>query len=271
MVLCAWGPAWAMGPHRPYQQLYVFGDSYSDSGAGYVDTNGATAVQVLAEKLGIAFTYAGDKAATPDDGLNYAVSGAQTGAGNGKHYPHGEFLSYGMKNQVGDFVTAVQAGRIRFDPGETMFFLAGGLNDGNLTTDVTVANLESEIEALYAAGGRRFMVAVLPEKIPAFSRVALRLNPALAGIPAEMRAKHQDMRIEMSGWGKFFDRVMETPEEFGITDTTHTCAGRLLKEEDQEPCSSADRYYYFHAGHPSTAVHWAVGEMLYEEAVGKRK
>ena len=40
----------------PYTQLYVFGDSYSDSGSGYLDTNGPTAVAYLAEHLSIPFT-----------------------------------------------------------------------------------------------------------------------------------------------------------------------------------------------------------------------
>ena len=42
---------------RPYTMLYVFGDSYSDSGAGYVDADGSTAVVYLAQRLGIPFTY----------------------------------------------------------------------------------------------------------------------------------------------------------------------------------------------------------------------
>ena len=45
----------------PYTQLYVFGDSYSDSGSGYLDTNGPTAVAYLAEHLDIPFTYYGDR------------------------------------------------------------------------------------------------------------------------------------------------------------------------------------------------------------------
>ena len=52
-------PTPATNPH-PYAMLYVFGDSYSDSGAGYVDGNGPTAVVYLAQRLGIPFTYYGD-------------------------------------------------------------------------------------------------------------------------------------------------------------------------------------------------------------------
>lgn len=37
---------------RPIARMYVFGDSYSDTGAGYVDGDGPTAVAYLARKLG---------------------------------------------------------------------------------------------------------------------------------------------------------------------------------------------------------------------------
>jgi phospholipase/lecithinase/hemolysin len=36
-----------------YDALYVFGDSYSDIGARYVDGNGPTAVAYLAQRMGI--------------------------------------------------------------------------------------------------------------------------------------------------------------------------------------------------------------------------
>ncbi len=54
---CAAG---ARAADRPYTMLYVFGDSYSDTGAGYVDSDGPTAVAYLAQRLQIPFTYFGD-------------------------------------------------------------------------------------------------------------------------------------------------------------------------------------------------------------------
>src|SRR5580704_4727125 len=106
---------------HPYTMLYVFGDSYSDSGAGYVDTNGPTAVVYLAQRLGIPFTYYGDPTSA-GKGLNFAVSGARTGPGAGRRYPTGEMLSYGMANQVADFLAFTKSGDIpKFDPAQTMF------------------------------------------------------------------------------------------------------------------------------------------------------
>jgi phospholipase/lecithinase/hemolysin len=253
-------------PPRPYTMLYVFGDSYSDTGAGYIDSNGPTAVAYLAKRLGIPFTYFGDKD-SKGKGLNFAVSGARTGSGEGQRYPHGELLARGMRNQVDDFADLVKKGTVKFNPAQTMFFIAGGLNDRGLPEGSTRTNLEADIEVLYAAGARRFQVALLPEKIPAFATAGTQFNPELAKIPAEERALHPDIRIANSDWGGFFDEVIEHPAKYGISDTTNACAGRSLKNEDPSPCASPDTHFYYNAAHPSTAAHRAVGDMLYAEAL----
>ena len=41
------------GPTTRYSRLYVFGDSYSDIGAGYIDGNGPTAVAYLGWLMGL--------------------------------------------------------------------------------------------------------------------------------------------------------------------------------------------------------------------------
>jgi cholinesterase len=253
---------------RPYTQLYVFGDSYSDSGAGYIDSDGPTAVVYLAERLGIPFTYYGASRSN-GKGLNFAVSGAKTGEGAGRRYPQGGLLGFGMKNQVDEFAELLKSGEIKFDPARTMFFLAGGLNDRSSPEGYTRANLEAEIDTLYGLGARRFMVALLPTKIPAFATAGTQFNPELAKIPADERAKHADIRISNSDWGAFFDEVITNPAKYGLTDTTTTCAGRALKDENPDPCLSPQTHFYYHASHPSTAAHKAVGDMLYSEALTK--
>ena len=268
-TLTAQSPATPPAPvARPYTQLYVFGDSYSDTGAGYVDGNGLTSVAYLAQRLAIPFTYYG----APDSkgkGLNFAVSGARTGAGNGRRYPTGELLSLGMKNQVDEFAALLQSGDIQFDPAQTMFFLAGGLNDRGTPSGYTRANLEDEIDSLYSLGARRFMVALLPTKIPSFATAGQQFNSEIALVPACERAKHPDLRIATSDWGVFYDAVITNGAKYGLTDTTTTCAGRTIHDENPDPCLSPETHFYYHQGHPSTAAHRAVGDMLYSEALTK--
>jgi phospholipase/lecithinase/hemolysin len=265
MLLTAALRAQTANPH-PYTQLYVFGDSYSDSGSGYLDTNGPTAVAYLAQRLGIPFTWYGDPN-SKGKGLNFAISGAGSGAGAGRRYPTGEMLGIGMKNQVDQFAAFLKTGDIpKFDPAQTMFFFAGGLNDRGKPDGYTRTNIEAEIEQLYALGARRFMVALLPTKIPQFATAGTMFNDELAKITVEERSLHPDMLIDFSNWGPFFDEVMTNPAKYGITDTTNPCAGRAIHHEDTTPCAAPDAHFFYHEGHPSTAVHKAVGDMLYREA-----
>ena len=257
LVTCAAVPAHA----APWQQLFVFGDSYSDSGAGYVDGNGPTAVAYLAQHLDIAFTHANDPAAA-GKGLNFAVSGAQTGWGDGRRVADA-LLGRGMRNQIRDFVGRVRRGEVKFNPATTVFFIAGGLNDSRLTTEVTLTNLKEGMAELHEVGARVFYVALLPTKIPAFSAVGLRLNPALAAIPASLRL--EGATIRMSHWGEFFDDVIARPAAYGMTNTTDACADRAIFGENPTPRCDPETSFYYHAGHPSTAVHRIVGEKLARE------
>ena len=257
---------------RGWQALYTFGDSYTDSGAGYVDENGPTSVMYRAASLGIPFTHAGDAEPTGKS-LYFAVSGAQTGKSDGLRIrpataacgANEALLRRGMQNQVFDFVQRVKAGTLHFDPQKTLFFLAGGLNDDMLPTSTSLANLKEEIRQLYESGGRYFLVALLPTKIPPFRDVAVRLNPALAKVPEELSSVLPGAHIAVSRWGEYFDRVMEKPAAYGITNTTDPCAGRALFGEDSTPCAAPDAYFYYHEGHPSTAVQRIVhsGRQLY--------
>ncbi len=254
---------------RPYTMLYVFGDSYSDSGAGYVDANGPTAVVYLARHLGIPFTFNGDKDSA-GKGLNFAVSAASSGEGAARPLATGGMLGFGMKNQIDTFIQDIKTGAIgKIDPANTMFFFAGGLNDGGKPEGFTRTNIEAEIDTLYDLGARRFMVAVLPVKIPQFARAGTRINPDLEKIPDDENAKHKDIRIANSEWGPFFDEVITNPAKYGLTDTTNYCSDRPFGAQKIQPCADPDAHFFYHEGHPSTAAHRAVGDMLYREATTK--
>ncbi len=248
---------------KQFDRLYVFGDSYSDIGEGYLDGNGPTAVAYLAKRLGLTLMPS-NAPKSSDQSLDFAVSGAQTGRGPGRKVEN-VTLGYGMQNQVDDFAARVASGDIKFKPETTLFFIAGGLNDGKLSSATTVGNLEEEIKKLYDSGARHFAVALLPVAIPSFSAVGERLNPELSKIPNEMTSQLPGARIYLSHWGPFFDDVMHDPAKYGIANTKDACAGREIFHQDATPCAKPDTYFYYHAGHPSTAVHKIVGDKLYSE------
>lgn len=247
----------------PWRQLFAFGDSFSDSGAGYVDGDGPTAIVYAARELGIPFTHAKDPE-PGNKGINYASSGARTGEGEGEWVKEA-FLGYGMQNQVSDFEAGVESRAISFDPAHTLFFLAGGLNDRPLETSETVSNVSLLVRRLHAVGARHFFIAVLPTEIASFNPVATRLNPALAALPVTLQEQFPDATLHTSHWGKFFDKVKVEAADYGITNTTEACAGRAIHDQDTTPRGDPQTYYFYHSNHPSTATHRHVGQMLAEE------
>jgi cholinesterase len=250
---------------RPYTQLYVFGDSYSDTGAGFLYADGPTAVAYLAQRLAIPFTYYGAPN-SKGKSLNFAVSAGKTGSDPGVRQAPDAFFRLGMKNQVEQFASLLKSGETKFDPAQTLFFLAGGLNDRGTPGGYTRSNLESEVDTLYSLGARRFLVALLPTQIPQFATAGTTFNPDIARIPADERAKHPDIRIDNSGWGPFFDEVITHPAKYGITDATNPCAGLPTLGANPPHCASPETHFFYYNAHPSTAAHKAVGDMLYVES-----
>lgn len=249
-----------------FNRLYVFGDSYSDFGAGYVDCDGPTAVAYLGWNMGLVFTHSKAPNAA-DKSLDFAVSGATTGEGEGSKTKDA-LLAYGMMNQVRDFASRVKSGEIHFDPDATLFFIAGGLNDRSLPTETTIANLQQEVEILKGLGGRHFTVALLPTRIPSFAAVGTRLNPALTRFVEDGR-KNLGVDLWLNHWGADFDDVMDHPAAYGIVNTTTPCAGRAIFDQDPTPVGDPATYYYYHQSHPSTAVHRIVGKKLFEELTAR--
>jgi hypothetical protein len=264
--LLAQSAATSGAPTTRYSRLYVFGDSYSDIGAGYIDGNGPTAVAYLGWLMGL--QVASSKAANAaGKSLVFAVSGAGTGEGTGRQVKEA-LLGYGMINQVRDFAARVKSGEIAFDPQTTLFFLAGGLNDGKRETAITLANLRQELDILRELGGRHFTVALLPTKIPQFAAVGLRLNPAYEQFAREATGA-AGLDLWLNHWGPAFDEVMDHPVAHGILNTTSACAGRAIFDQDPTPVGDPATYFFYHEGHPSTAVHRIVGKKLFEEVAAR--
>ena len=254
-------------PTTPYTRLYVFGDSYSDIGAGYIDGNGPTAVAYLGWLMGL--QVASSKATNAaGKSLVFAVSGAGTGEGAGRQVKDA-LLGYGMLNQLRDFAGRVKSGEIAFDPQTTLFFLAGGLNDGRRDTATTLANLRQQIQLLRDLGARHVTIARLPTKIRQFAAVGLRLNPAYEQF-VQQEAAATGLDLWLNRWGAAFDDVMERPAPHGIVNTTSACAGRAIFDQDATPAGDPATYYFYHDGHPSTAVHRIVGKKLFEEIAARR-
>jgi len=237
--------------------LFVFGDSYSDTGAfvPLVNPGGTTWAGYLAQNFNITLTTS--KNADPGtDGVNFAESGARVGP-----IPPPTRQPRSLTQQVGEFQNYVDNGDVTFNPGSTLFFLAGGLNDHNTDSSLIDAATTAQITTLYSLGARIFEIALLPQDVPAFTDSALNLNPGYEALVPELQAEFPDATLELSNWGPDYDDILTNPANYGITNTTTACAGPPV-------CATPDTYFYYINSHPSDASHHIVGDEIYTEVLG---
>jgi cholinesterase len=237
--------------------LFVFGDSYSDTGAFVPLTNGSTAVGYLAKNFNITLT----TSTNPNpgtNGVNFAESGARIDAG-----PKPPSIQpRSLTQQVAEFQNYVTNGKLTFDPKTSLFFLSGGLNDHNLITPAQAqAATEAQVASLYSSGARLFELALLPSLVPAFSDSANNLNPAIAALVPELRALYPDAVFGLSNWGPDYDDILTNPSKYGITNTTDPCSNFVTA------CSDPDKHFYYYVVHPSDVSHHIVGNELYTEVL----
>ena len=79
-----------------------------------------------------------------------------------------------------------------------------------------------------------------------------------------LAARRAVTKLLLNHWGAAFDEVMEHPSAHGIVNTTSACAGRAIFDQDSTPVGDPATYFFYHEGHPSTAVHRIVGKKLFE-------
>jgi cholinesterase len=239
--------------------LFVFGDSYSDTGAfvPLVNPGGTTAVGYLAQDFGITLT----TSKNPDpgtDGINFAESGARVFVGPNAPATQPRSLT----QQVDEFKNYVDGGDVTFNPDSTLFFLAGGLNDHTkVTSDQINAATTSQIDELYSLGARIFEITLLPQDVPAFTDSALNVNPGYEQLVPELRAEFPDATFGLSNWGPDYDDIITNPSKYGMTNVTDPCRG-------PPACSTPDTYFYYFNSHPSDAAHHIVGNELFTEVLG---
>ena len=246
----------------PFETIYIFGDSFSDTGARAVLSDGGTAAGYLAE-------YFGNPAVLPDAAVigSRSVNFAESSARIDVDVPDGPVS---LTGQVNTLVSLVQAGAASFDPASTLFFLSGGLNDSDpaLVSAVTAAYRE-QVADLVDLGARHIQIALLPREVPDFTISADSLNPAFRALVPELDAQYADVSVTLSNWGPYYDDIIVNPDAYGFTNVTEPC-----REGGYGPatsiCHSPDTYFYYWVAHPSDAAHKRVADRLYEDALALR-
>lgn len=244
-----------------FQSMYLFGDSYTDTGAYFPLTNGSTAAAYMAQSFGLDVVTSLEPAPGTRS-VNFAESGARVA--QGPNAPATQPRS--LTQQVAEFQTYLQTGALSFNPADSLFFLSGGLNDHVSPTAPIAAATFAQVATLYGLGARHFEIALLPSLVPAFADSAQSLNPVYQQIVPQMQAMYPDATVSLSNWGTYYDDILRSPQTYGITNSTDQCFN--LQTGSVEPaCTNPDEYFYYYIVHPSDRSHRIVGSQLFLEAL----
>ena len=244
-------------------QLYIFGDSLSDTGNIYRATagaypssppyfqgrysNGLVWVEYLASGLKL----------TPEQSTNFAFGGATTGTSSMNGIP-------GLLAQVDNFTKA----HPDINP-NALYVLWAGANDylyGTSNSTMPIENLSKAIQLLSTRGAKKILVANIPDlgKLPStrytansnrLSESAIAYNQSLAKSFEVLNDKlgHDTQIIEFDANSLYREAITE-PAKFGFTNVTNACLNKVAV------CDHPDKFLFWDGIHPTTAAHRILAE-----------
>jgi len=290
-----------------YNQVYVFGDSLSDTGnlasvigdfpspPYYMNrvTNGAVAVEILANKLGLT-AEASLHLIGPEVGTNYSVAGANAAGTE----------PIDMAAQT----TIFMANHGNVAPGDALYVIFIGGNDirsARNTNDSSLANaivdgaaiqVQNTINQLAQSGARSFLlinapdIGVIPETrilsqltndpgmLKRATRLSKRFRKKLNDVVDQLdEAEDQydtapayddsnDFEVVQFNLLKFFNKVIKHASRSGFTNTTEACFSSITNTFSPG-CNfgqNFDQYIFFDEIHPTARVHAIIGNAFFQ-------
>ncbi len=284
--------SWVQAENVSFSQIFVFGDSLSDTGnlasltgdlpsPYYMNriSNGPVAVETLATQLGHTVA-ASLHLIGPAEGTNYAVAGAN---------------AFGMEAMDLDIqVVSFQANHV-IAPADALYVIFVGGNDVRDVRSETnsilarskikaaAANVRKAIQTLSRAGARSFLLISSPNigLMPETRLIATATNdPGLIERATKLSKQYQDELYKMTRYLKytsrakitrfdlfdFFNDLIENADYYGFSNTTDACfnSADTTFHPDCNSGSNFDEFVFFDEIHPTARVHELVGEALYE-------
>lgn len=257
-----------------FSQLYVFGDSLSDTGNSFNATgippsppyyqgrfsNGPIWVDYLASDLGL----------SAQQQTNYAFTGATTGSDN--NTPGGQNLP-GLQQQIASY----EATNTSADP-NALYVVWAGANDylgGNTTNpSVPVSNLSTAVSTLASSGAKNILVANLPDlgKIP-IANGNIQTEGILSaatqghnlGLSASLNSLSQqtNTNIIQLDINSLFNSAIAQPQQYGLTNVTDACL------TSAGICNNPNEHLFWDDFHPTTGVHEIVADAAFSTVESK--
>jgi outer membrane lipase/esterase len=282
---------------QPYRDIFVFGDSLSDTGNIFFATredipvsppyfmgrfsNGPVWVEGLAEMFGL------EVSPSLTGGTNFAFGGAETGQKVAEIFEREiDVLIPSIRLQVGTFLASDFIGGpfAEVDP-DALYVVWGGPNDLRKavmagTTDpvaevqMAVDDMHAAIGELADAGAEVFLVpnlpdlgltpesrALGPEAMALATDLSIRFNNTLA---ADLDALEAEFGITIFRLDVFtlLSAAVVNPAAFGFTSTTTAC----LQGDPfvgGTPCATPDVHVFWDAIHPTAAAHAILADVAF--------
>ena len=257
-----------------FSQLYVFGDSLSDTGNSFNATgippsppydqgrfsNGPVWVDYLASDLGL----------SAQQQTNYAFGGATSGSDN--NTPGGQGLP-GLQQQIDSY----KATNTSADA-NALYVVWAGANDylgGNATNpSVPVNNLSTAVSTLASSGAKNIMVVNLPDlgKLPITNgniQTASVLSAATqahnSGLSAslDLLSQQTNTNIIPLDVNSLFNQAIAQPQSFGFTNVTDACL------TSAGVCNNPNEHLFWDDFHPTTVAHQFVGDLAFSAVESK--
>ena len=271
----------------PISNLLAFGDSLSDMGNGYNSilnvpdvppywqgrfSNGRVWLEYMSDSYGVMTTIGSGTAA----GDNRAFGGSQTGQG------FSYLLLPNVGTQINNYLSNVQT----TIPSDAVVSLWSGGNDflyGTANANTIVANMESHIRQLEAAGADEFLLPNLPplEMTPeVMSRTqnqqnniateVVLYNQKLDGLASNLTAELGITIHYIDAWSIFND-ILQNKEALGLTNVHDAaCSGGVsllplpICSNGDTVVANVDEYLFFDKAHPTRVMHRFIGRYATE-------
>jgi phospholipase/lecithinase/hemolysin len=256
---------------QPGYDLFVFGDSLSDTGnlfqrtLGFIPpsppyfngrlSNGVLAVETLALQLGINLSL----------DTNFALAGARTGRTNSNDNAVVQFG--GVLDQIDQFKTEAQS--LGADDEDLYIvwagandFLGGSAPDPTTAVNTAVANIVTAVNSLVELGAKNIVVA----KTPNLGRVPLSLQAGqLESLTALSIAFNDTLEANLTPLEQpngpniiltdlfpVTEAVAQNPAAFGFSNTTTPYLNGLTPTD---PAADPNQFFFWDQVHPTTRAH----------------
>jgi phospholipase/lecithinase/hemolysin len=286
------------------ERLFIFGDSLSDSGniyeltgavsrapyalipsapyaiGGHRFTNGKTWAERLAGELELE---KGGKPSLKKPGKNgnYAFGGARARSGSGSQAPDSATQ---IAMFLGDFGTA---------PADALYVVQFGGNDlrdalllaaidpgGSFAImQAAIAATAANVQSLYVAGARNFLVANAPDlahapavRLAGASDVAGLFvgfyNGFLEGTLQQLEMSLPGIVISRLDIAAFLDDVVANPADYDFRNVDNPCLTFYVKSDAK--CEEPEEYLFWDGIHPTAAGHEALSDWALDVIVGNQ-